>query len=313
MLSFRHVTHLHDLVRTQEDFQQVLDLYEQLQSFQGYYALAEIYKNNESPNERIAGDYFLKAYEAYQNEQKSDVDQLAQEFRLKVRVDGVETVVEKDPADIKEVNALLEKAKTAHPEYLFQLACLYRRELDNFGNALKRLISVVKKEELVLWTKRCLQAAADSYHPHAAYLLARDYANHPLLEKSEHLDAAQRMKYCSIAADPTMHIRLNNPMSTVIFARPDVALANPAELMKPEATAIPLALKKMSGKIGGIHEQSANVIVGDILPAKHEAFKAQVLSASAGPSLTGEEMRRQRLARLTAAKPVVEAKVQLKV
>lgn len=332
MQSYRTACDLRDFPSSQAELDFAVQLFAALNTFDGFYAAGEMYKyripkefNGVSmqigKNDELATEFFLKAYEAFENTDKtSEVkdeksDTLCPQFKLKVQVGDAVVESEKTPADFKQANLLLEKANSGHPEYLFQLACFLIQELERFEKDSERRIFVISKQKLVLWIKRCLEAAASSYHPHAAYLLVKQYANHPLLDKEkEHLSVAKKLEYSFTAADPSHAIRCTS-YTTMLFLRGPGPVTNPVYLFGPSGKQEALFQTETisQARMGGIFAHSVVNRRGSVLPEVFTEFKAVAKEAVLSPA----EMRQKRLDALTkkgipqiAPPPPIESKLK---
>ncbi|MHB1947235.1 MAG: hypothetical protein ACYCQI_03875 [Gammaproteobacteria bacterium] len=312
MKSYQVACDYRDRPTQTQDIELAIQQFQDLQSFDGFYAIGEMFLYginkpfNGNPirldsNEEKAAEYFLKAYEAYQNESKESPEKSSSP-RLKVKVDGKE-IPSALPEDVKAINELLNTAKKGNPELLFQLACTYIRELKVFNEEKQRKLSVFSKSQLVLWIKSCLEAAAQLDHPHAAYLLVTEFANHELLSKKDHLSPQDKLKYSLIAADP-IAAKQNSSGATQFMLRGERPLTNPIELntcgAMPEALYSRQAIA-LNTKMSGIFETSASTRGDCILPLEHKEFQPSGVAQTVGSSGPSSPLSRAELAAKRAA------------
>ena len=283
---YREAYQLLDEAKQQADLDKAISTFKASDSFYAYYALGELYRDgrmktvNKIPivldaDASLAAQFFLKAYESYKEKIKVIVKQS----------DSLTSIAHQD-IQLTHVEALSKKAEKSHAEALYQLACFFQAEQTNHSQKKTSLMP----ETLAKFEKACLVAAADLFHPHAAYLLAL---------KSTAAD--ERLRYSNIAADPYFALQLSLKEShSLIEIRGDRPIPDSITLEAPTQTLPNSLIQRRSvlcGRIGGLYSSTSQYQkMASILPT---TYPSSALSQSLGgkQDLSQDEMKQLRAAR----------------
>lgn len=263
-------------------------------SFEGTYAIAELYQHGRSVSvfaleafeikldQAIA--FYLKAYAFHKNQ-------------FIFEEDGENLHTYSAPIQtITEANELLKQASELNPDALFQLASFYINEAQALPT--ERIISA-SPQELSERIRGCLIAAANLYHPHAAAcLLTTDYGNK--------LSPQEKLKYSRIAADPALE--MSSPpdahASQVSF-RGDEPVTTTLRL--PRGIGLPPELRKqhriVNTSLKSIFKQNEHTLGEPILPREDKPYDRTSVNilGGANESLSKEPLSIRELRELRAA------------
>jgi hypothetical protein len=272
------------------DVEKEIQWVESLNFFDGYWRVGEFYKNGRNSfadkqtvklDKEKASDYFIKARRAYEEATKG---------QLQVTVNGEKAspLSDHDSITLEKINNLLKKATSGNPESLFQLACFYRQELESKPE--KRKINAMDAD-LKQWSKACLEASANLYHPHAAMMLA-----------SEEKDLEMKLKFSEIAADPATAI--HNALVKNQLRDPTSPVRNPIDLqaannVTPQELFVRVSISASNRKISGIFAATGTTKGDCMLPKQHTA---PILGQTTGVSqsnVSKADMMEARLRRFT--------------
>lgn len=280
-----------------QDFNKALEHFIKSASFEGTYAIAELYEHGVPSvfgNERFekdeskAIDYYLQAY-SFNKE------------LFEFKIDDYKPQESISTLTLDESNDLLAQAHALNPDALYQLALFYKCEATR--DSAEKVISISSQESSER-INACLIAAANLYHPHAAFLLLTEQVNPPKLSIEE------KLKYSRIAADPTreqtsaesiasvtISLRGAGPVTTTLTL--SRGIGQPSELYKKQDV--------LSNEIYGLFSSSTSYssVGRAILPEKHKAHDATLTNVLGGESprtpLSREELRKMRAERFESS------------
>lgn len=271
-----------DHLKDQHDLDDVITQLKNCHSFNAYYLLGELYRYGVTKNVNshtiilptdtsLASEYFLKAYEL--------------NSQIKVLIHNTETIssMTYSAMTIKNLTDLTKIAEKGNAEALFQLGEFFESEFK-----MEQRKTSLMPQQLKRLAKSCFIAAADLYHPHAAFKAAAIIDNQ-----------ADKMRYSIIAADPVFarftlrenvqlfELRGYNETSSFIELDPPNNVLPTALLMTTS-----LSFAKMSGIFTSSTEHQSSK---SILPSTyHESSEAHQLSEGSHESLSKDEMRKKR-------------------
>lgn len=280
-----------------QDFKSAMKYFKDSNSFEGVYAIAELYHfgfNNtdfeKDSSQAVA--YYLDAYRYHKD-------------KFSIEVNNTPLMRSSSSPTLAESNELLVQAHAHHPEALYRLALFYRNE--EIVPSDTRVISA-STQELSERIYGCLKASADLYHPHAAYLLINEYG--------KQLNIEERLKYSRIAADPETARVTELTSSTTYTYRGAQPVTTELKLL--QGSSLPLALSKQLN-VGGnmnlksLFQQNERALGGSILPEAHKPYDKTLINTLGGDAsktvLTKDEVNKLRAERLalpssTAVLPV---------
>jgi hypothetical protein len=292
MTSKEIIYSLYQKAETANDVVNAIKKVEDQHSFDGYFRLGEFFKyGRHSCAERItvnvnaqkASEYFLQARKEYEK------TTIAGQLQVKVYGEKTIPLPAHETITLTQINDLLKRATKGNPDSLYQLACFYQQELKSEMG--KRKIHATTMQ-LQQWSKACLEASANLYHPHAAFMLLSEG-----LEK----DPVKKLKLSVIAADPATAMH-NALLKDQVQLRDESPLRDPIELASP-ANVTPEELFERqsisaSSKITGLFASTGSTRGSCMLPVYHTAPALRQISSAPLLARTEEDVRAARLKRL---------------
>lgn len=287
--SFMEAYQLLDSIKEQKDLDEAIEKLKASDSFHAYYALGELYRDGRcksinktpvllDPDKSLASQFFLKAYESHKEKIKVNIDQ----------TDPISPLSYQE-VTLTHVENLSRKAEKGNAEALYQLACFFQQEQLSGSQKKTSLLP----DTLSKFEKACLVAAADFFHPHAAYILA-----------TKAKDEEEKLRYSTIAADPCFALQqllIDKESRILIEVRGDRVIQDSITLQAPNNT-LPIALIQTqaihSKKMGGLYASTCHYQkMASILPFCYSANTGHSLGGEVADSK--EEMRKMRAARFS--------------